>query len=408
MPVKIACPKCSKKYTLPDSALGKAVKCQECGTAFRTKAPGAAPANPAAAPAKPTQQRPAQQRPAQQRPAQPANPNANEFGLEGGFQKQADIFGAPPQASGGLQNVTDKDPFGDAVDPIVLDSSGAASTPVENPFQSVMTNSSMRGSSARKKAQKKKRGKAGADVSAYGVTRAGMMCVFGAGAAMFFSSFVILIATVVMQVVGGAAPPDGEPGALEAVFGIISLLCLGLFAISIVAMLVGQIMCMFAPQGNERFNSIGSGLLSFLAIIGSVVGTFVLGFAVLSMAGPSGPTQGEAVSLGIGLIVMVLVCGGMFLASTFMFVNFYRKVGQNIKSNALVKVSNQAVIAICVSLALTIGLVAIQAILGAAGLDAETVASIMKIAAHFNSLFSLVVFAVMLRMVWTGILSLKS
>ena len=44
MPVKIACPKCSKKYTLPDSALGKAVKCKACETTFRTKAPGAAPA----------------------------------------------------------------------------------------------------------------------------------------------------------------------------------------------------------------------------------------------------------------------------------------------------------------------------------------------------------------------------
>ena len=53
MPVKIACPKCSKNYTLPDSALGKAVKCKACGTAFRTRKPDAA-----AQPAQPSQRVP--------------------------------------------------------------------------------------------------------------------------------------------------------------------------------------------------------------------------------------------------------------------------------------------------------------------------------------------------------------
>ena len=94
MPVKIACPKCSKKYTLPDSTLGKTVKCKACNTAFRTRKPNPAaqpsatsrPANPVARPSKPAQANPDQQ----------ANSDLTEFGVEGGFQKQADIFGTPP------------------------------------------------------------------------------------------------------------------------------------------------------------------------------------------------------------------------------------------------------------------------------------------------------------------------
>ncbi|MFK7768646.1 MAG: DUF4328 domain-containing protein [Mariniblastus sp.] len=39
MPVAIACPKCQTKYKLPDSAMGKQLKCKSCGAVFKTKAP---------------------------------------------------------------------------------------------------------------------------------------------------------------------------------------------------------------------------------------------------------------------------------------------------------------------------------------------------------------------------------
>jgi len=410
MPVKIACPKCSKKYTLPDSAVGKPVKCKACETTFRTKMPsGAAPASPP--PAKPTAQpkKTAQQKPRQQRPkpAQPASPNLSEFGIDGGFQQQADIFGSPAQGSVGLDNFAEEDTFGTAVDPIVLSPSGAAEAPPENPFQSVMTNSSMRGSGARNKARKKKRRKGSADVSAYGVVRIGMMCVFGAGAALLFATFVMLIMSVLGQAINGGTQANAEPGALEAVFGIVALLLMGLSGISWLVLIVGQIMCMFAPEGNERLNSIGAGALAFFAMIGSVVITLVLGVAVAATAGPSGPSATEAATFGIGAVVVLLICGLMMLIAMFMFVNFYRRVGKNIKSNALVKVSNQATIAICGALALPFLAFAIGFILGIAGVDQETGAYILGAFSIFNALFSLVVSAVILRMVWTGISSLK-
>ena len=400
MPVKIACPKCSKNYTLPDSALGKAVKCKACGTAFRTKGPAAGPSTPA----KPS---PGQQRPAQQKPAQPVRPDPNEFGLDGGFQKQADIFGAPPQGSAGLQNVAEKDPFGDAVEPIVLGPAGAASAPPDNPFQSVMTNSSMRGNSTRKKSRKKKRGKVGAtDVSEYGIVRAGMMCVFGAGGAMLFTSFAFLLMSILLQVLASDGNPP--PKALAAVLGVIALLLFGLVGISMLALVIGQIMCMFAPNGNERLNSIGSAALVFFAMVGGFVVTLILGVAIDSLAGPGGLSGGGVLSIGLGYLAFVLICAAMMIAAVFMFINFYRRVGKNIKSDALITVSNQATIAVCISMAVTIGLILTGYLLGISGVDPKTIGATVGVAGLLNSLFSLVVAAVMLRMVWTGISSLKS
>ena len=405
MPVKIACPKCSKNYTLPDSALGKAVKCKACETTFRTRVPGATPANPGASKPAARPGQPTPQRPKQQRSAQPASPNPNEFGLDGGFQKQADIFGSqPPAASAGLQNVSDKDPFGDAADPIVLGPAGASVAPPENPFQSVLTNSSMRGKSTRKKAGNKKRGKGGsADVSAYGVVRAGMMCLFGAGCAVVLSTFVILIMSVLGMATRGGAPPNGEPGAITAVIGIVSLLLFGLNGISFLAMIVGQIMCMFAPNGNERFNAIGAGVLMFLAMVGGLVMTIVVGVA---FGGPGGPSQGAAISAGIGFLVVLLICGAMTLAGMFMFVNFYRRIGQNINSDALVKVSNQATIAICIPLVMPVLGFGLGMILGMSGADPNTIGYVMGAFQIFNALILLVVSAVLLRLIWTGISNL--
>ncbi len=85
MPAVIACPKCKTKYQLPDSLLGKPIKCKSCGAAFQTKAP--------ATPAKATAPQP-------KTPSGPAQPSASElsrFGLDGPLRRQPDVFaGAAP------------------------------------------------------------------------------------------------------------------------------------------------------------------------------------------------------------------------------------------------------------------------------------------------------------------------
>ena len=224
---------------------------------------------------------------------------------------------------------------------------------------------------------------------------------------MVFSTFVILIMSVLGMAINDQTQASEETGALAAVLGIFLLLLFALNGISFLAMIVGQIMCMFAPKGNEKFNSIGSGLLVFLAMAGTVVGALVVGVALTSMSGPSRPSQGAAVGLGIGYLAVMVICGVMFLAASFMFVNFYRRVGQNIKSDALVKVSNQATIAMCVPFVMPFLGFGLGFILGISGAGQDTIASVLGGFQIFNALIFLVVSAVMLRMIWTGISSLS-
>lgn len=46
MPVPISCPGCNRKLNLPDSMVGKRVKCPGCGTSFPANPPAAAPQDP--------------------------------------------------------------------------------------------------------------------------------------------------------------------------------------------------------------------------------------------------------------------------------------------------------------------------------------------------------------------------
>ena len=137
MPVQIACPKCSKRYSLPDTALGKAVKCKSCGTTFRTKKPGQAQP-PAASPAnaQPT------------RSAQPAaSEDLSQFGIDGGFQKEADIFSSPPpppQALAGFGNYAEEDPGFDEDAVVAQVKSEQKEGESLNPYQSILNNPALR------------------------------------------------------------------------------------------------------------------------------------------------------------------------------------------------------------------------------------------------------------------------
>src|SRR5690348_17294432 len=66
MPVQISCPQCSQTLRVPDTAVGKSVRCPKCQTVF--------PAKPSGPP-----------------PAPPADP----FGAPASKQPAADPFGAP-------------------------------------------------------------------------------------------------------------------------------------------------------------------------------------------------------------------------------------------------------------------------------------------------------------------------
>lgn len=90
MPVAVACPKCKKKYSLPDKMLGKVVKCSKCEAKFKTPA-GNAPAGNAKA----GQTRKAAANP--QRPKAQAASNAQaaemkKLGIDGPIQRAPELF----------------------------------------------------------------------------------------------------------------------------------------------------------------------------------------------------------------------------------------------------------------------------------------------------------------------------
>ena len=406
MPVKIACPKCSKSYTLPDSALGKAVKCKACGTAFRTRKPDATAqptsAKSAARPAKPGA------RPAPAKPAQPVSPDVSQFGVEGGFQQQPDIFGAPPSPRGGagLDNFAE-DGFGEAVAPIVLGPQGGAPQVVENPYQSVMTNTAIKKNRGKSGGLKRKKGNSGAsfDPDRYKVARIGMMILLLSGA-------ILLMATVFSNVVGLFASQLPEMTknlgpAIGIVMLIMGLLCL----LALMGFFVGQLLCVFAPESNEKMNAGGSLGLFFLSFFVGVIGFLVLGASMNNILRANnfdaGPSVTQTATLGIGMLVVTVIVGLMGLVSTILFANYYRVIGKNIKSKKLASAGTQGLAAIGLGIGGQVMIFLIAFVLGMAIKDLGTLQLVTGGLSLLNLLLGIVVFVIMLRMVMTGASVLK-
>ena len=395
MPVKIACPKCSKKYTLPDSALGKTVKCKACDTAFRTRKPNPAaqpsatsrPANPVARPSKPAQANPDQQ----------ANSDLTEFGVEGGFQKQADIFGTPPspRASAGLGNFAEEG-FGESVAPIVLGPEGGSPVEEENPFQSVMTNSALNRGPKRSGLSKRKNKNNGTsfDPAAYTVARVGMMMVLGAGAIQL----AVGVLTVVVSVLSTMF--QSIPEGLAAIMSIFSFVAFIMWLISLALIFFGQILCVFAPEANEKLNAGVSLGLMILTTVGGFVFMLVVGLSMGSLLGGGGlggPSGTEAVAIGIIALIVVGIGALMALVASFMFVNYYRVIGKNISSKKLEQAGSQAMMVMAGSLGLQLLFGLLIFGLGVAIGDADTMGLIVLGITLVNWLVVFAMAAIILR-----------
>lgn len=399
MPVKIACPKCSKKYTLPDSTLGKTVKCKACNTAFRTRKPNPAaqpsatsrPANPVARPSKPAQANPDQQ----------ANSDLTEFGVEGGFQKQADIFGTPPspRASAGLGNFAEEG-FGESVAPIVLGPEGGSPVEEENPFQSVMTNSALNRGPKRSGLSKRKNKNNGTsfDPAAYSVARVGMMMVLGAGAIQL----AVGVLTVVVSVLSVVLQPI--PEGLAAIISIFSFVAFIMWLISLALIFFGQILCVFAPEANEKLNAGVSLGLMILTTVGGFIFMLVVGF---SMGSRFGIGQAEAAAIGIISLIVIGIGALMTLVASFMFVNYYRVIGKNISSKKLEQAGSQAmmVMAGTLGLQLLFGLLIFG--LGVAIGDAGTMGLIVLGITLVNWLVVFAMAAIILRTIVLAVSTLR-
>ncbi len=140
MPLRIACPKCRSQYQIPETALGKTVKCKKCNSSFK-----------------------AQTAPKQRATTTPSAPSQDlqRFGLEG-LKRQQDIFSAPPTApQGALGNFADDPGFADikTVQAEIEEDKAddGLSDIVNNPFATPVNERNQKNSSKKRKAGGKKK-----------------------------------------------------------------------------------------------------------------------------------------------------------------------------------------------------------------------------------------------------------
>jgi len=312
MPATIACPKCKTKYQLPESALGKAIKCKKCGAAFRTKAPGPSP-QAGATPAQPS--KPAANQPSQQEMAQ--------YGIDGPLKRQADIFAtAPPPQRGPnpLGNFVLEDPGFADIDSArqeVLEESGTEAgmeAITANPYAS--PNASGAG--------RKKNSKADVDLSGYSVARIGMLIVYFSWIFMIVSPALLFVMGLLLFLVP----------AMIKVVGILASIVGGLFMLALGLVFIGQIICIFAPNKNERiYAGLAVGAL-VLAIVLPFVGLFMGVFAG-AVIGEEGSGQVAAAAFGLVFIILIVSSYILALSNMFFFITYFKKIGQNIRSKDL-------------------------------------------------------------------------
>lgn len=337
MPVAIACPKCQSRYSLPENALGKPVKCKSCGTVFKTKSPAQQ------APGKPNAPQPTAQagQPAAKASRSPsASPELAKFGIDGPIGRPADIFAGtsapPPQMGNPLGNFVLDDPgFADLsivqeeVEQEKADDDGMSSI-LKNPYMSA----------AKSKARGQQKASS-VDVSGYAVARVGMWMVYIAWGLMLG----ITVFFTVFAAIGRLVPQDTLRSIAETLgptFGQVLLWIMFVFfwvwVLSVGVIFVGQILCIFAPNKNEK---LFAGLT-----VGSIVGAFALFFVTLLMGAFAGVIgrDAEAAQAAVGVLILLTVLGiyGLLLASMFFYMTYFKKIGQNIKARKVVEAAKTA------------------------------------------------------------------
>ena len=145
------------------------------------------------------------------------------------------------------------------------------------------------------------------------------------------------------------------PEGLAAIMGIFSFVAFIMWLISMLLFFVGQILCIFAPEANEKLNAGVSLGLMILTTVGGFVFMLVVGLSMGSLLGGGGlggPSGTEAAAIGIIALIVVGIGALMALVASFMFVNYYRVIGKNISSKKLEQAGSQAMMVMAGTLGL--------------------------------------------------------
>ena len=183
-----------------------------------------------------------------------------------------------------------------------------------------------------------------------------------------------------------------------------------MWLISMLLFFVGQILCIFAPEANEKLNAGVSLGLMILTTVGGFVFMLVVGLSMGSLLGGGGlggPSGTEAAAIGIIALIVVGIGALMALVASFMFVNYYRVIGKNISSKKLEQAGSQAmmVMAGTLGLQLLFGLLIFG--LGVAIGDAGTMGLIVLGITLVNWLVVFAMAAIILRTIVLAVSTLR-
>jgi MFS family permease len=317
-----------------------------------------------------------------------------QYGIDGPLKRQADIFASPPPAARG------PNPLGN----FVLDDPGFAdvetarqeaqeeSESAEKGMESIVSNpyaSPVAGGS------RKKNAKPDVNFSEYNVARIGMSIAY-------YSLLTMLVAPAIMFPLGFLTSfvPVIAPviGIIGSVIGIAFLLAVGLFFVS-------QIICIFAPNKNERlFAGLAVGAL-VLAFLLPIIGLLMGGFAGL-ITGDEGGGAAQAAAAAVGIVVLILVVSSYLLAlsNMFFFITYFKKIGQNIRSKELRGSANLAmitwIVAIIGAILCSIAIVVVTLVMSDSPENASKVIGIIGLV---NLLLGFAVMCTLLSMLSTAI-----
>jgi large-conductance mechanosensitive channel len=333
--MNIKCPACSKVLNIPEAAAGKVVKCP-CGNQMR--APGGTPASqPKAAtpgtPAKPTA--PA----AGQRPAPAAGPKPAAQGTRPAAAGTKPTASAPrpaapaprPAASGGVgdfdagmrDELTSNDlrPVTAVPKPAVAAVPRAPGSPGKaSPYTPPQTQS--------------KGGGGGQPIPGYNTARVGMRIVF-------ISWSTMLAFFVLLYLFGWLArlAPDAITAIANTVgattMSVIALTSIGLTLIAVFMVFVGQIVCIFAPQKDEKlFAGLAVGALVSGILLPMI--TIFAGAVATGVSEDTAAEQATAVAFGLGLLAVIAVSYLLILSNMFFFISYFQRIGRNIRSEEVI------------------------------------------------------------------------
>ena len=332
MPVSIACPKCKTKYRLPDSALGKPVKCQKCGASFRTSAPPQTTGNPA--PSQQLSTKKSQPQTAVSKVLQPSQQEISKMGIQGAIKKQADIFSAPPPPtrSNPLGNFSIEDPgFAD----LEVAKQEVEEEVKSDGMESILGNPYASGTEKKSKGGFKRKSQAPAvDLRPYSTVRTAIKLLLIGWIAQLIGIPIALLGTLGILF----AMSSGFEGLVSVATVVLGLLSIPI-SLCFIAGLIGSFLLIFTPSKDER-------LFAGLSI-GAYFAAFILSSTAELMNGAPSPGEvdvadnaiGGAMSFAISSLPVLVGLGYPIFQ-----LMFFRRMGKNIKSKAVVNSTKFAMV----------------------------------------------------------------